>query len=155
MYLNFIFCISIRQFFVKHGLTLSKKQNTRSPRGNKHLKRTFCFLWNWDGLRRRISIRGIQNMALSGKLKVKDYREKVVVDNKALPKQRKASEQKRKALHALHLLFPISVHFFPVLGKSATWNDHFSSFKENVNNQGEIWIFFPSLDTVPLNSVPE
>ena len=26
-----------------------------------------------------------------------------------------------------------SVHFFQVLGKSATWNDHFSSFTENVN----------------------
>ena len=34
--------------------------------------------------------------------------------------------------------FIISVHFFPVLGQSATWNDHFWSFKENVNTQAEI-----------------
>ena len=47
----------------------------------------------------------------------------------------------------------ISVHFFPVLGKSATWNDHYSSYKENRNTQARIWIFSPSLDTAPLNSV--
>ena len=47
----------------------------------------------------------------------------------------------------------ISVHFFPVLGKSATWNDHYSNYKENRNTQARIWIFFPSLDTAPLNSV--
>ena len=35
-------------------------------------------------------------------------------------------------------------HFFPVLGKSAAWNDHFSSFTENVNKQ-RIWIFFLTL----------
>ena len=40
--------------------------------------------------------------------------------------------------------FTISVHFFPVLVKSATWNDHFSSFTENVNTQPPIWIFFKS-----------
>ena len=42
--------------------------------------------------------------------------------------------------------FFISVHFFLVLGKSATWNDHFSSFTENVNTQAQIWIFFSSVD---------
>ena len=47
-----------------------------------------------------------------------------------------------------------SVHFFQVLGKSATWNDHFSSFTENVNTQAQIWIFFLNVDTGPLNSVP-
>ena len=47
----------------------------------------------------------------------------------------------------------ISVHFFPVLGKSATWNDHYTSYKENRNTQARIWIFSPSLDTAPLNSV--
>ena len=31
-----------------------------------------------------------------------------------------------------------SVHFFQVLGKSATLNDHFSSFTENVNTQAQI-----------------
>ena len=51
--------------------------------------------------------------------------------------------------------FFISVHFFPVLGKCATWNDRFSSFNENVNTQARIGIFFPSLDTATLNSVPE
>ena len=51
--------------------------------------------------------------------------------------------------------FFISVHFFSVLGKCATWNDHFSSFNENVNTQARIGIFFPSLDTAPLNLVPE
>ena len=45
--------------------------------------------------------------------------------------------------------FIISVHFFPVLRKFATWNDHFSGNKENVNTQARIWIFFPSLDTAP------
>ena len=39
--------------------------------------------------------------------------------------------------------FFISVHFFPVLGKSLTWNEHFSSFTENVNTQRPILIFFP------------
>ena len=46
------------------------------------------------------------------------------------------------------------LHFFQVLGKSATWNDHFSNFTENVNTQAQIWIFFSSVDTAPLNSVP-
>ena len=50
--------------------------------------------------------------------------------------------------------FSNSVHFFQVLGKSATWNDHFSSFTENVNTQAQIWIFFSSVDTAPLTSVP-
>ena len=50
--------------------------------------------------------------------------------------------------------FFISVHFFPVLGKSATWNDHFSGFTENVNTRPPIWIFFPGVYTTPLNSVP-
>ena len=50
--------------------------------------------------------------------------------------------------------FFISVHFFPVLDKSATWNDHFSSFTENVNAQPPIWIFFPGFYTAPLNLVP-
>ena len=50
--------------------------------------------------------------------------------------------------------FIISVHFFPVLDKSATWKDHFSSFNENVDTQAQIGIFFPSLDNAPLNSVP-
>ena len=58
----------------------------------------------------------------------------------------------KQILHALHVLFCNSLHFFQVLGKSATWNDHFSSFSENVNTQ--IWIFFSSVDTAPLNSVP-
>ena len=35
--------------------------------------------------------------------------------------------------HAFFFFFVISVHFFPVLGKSASWNDHFSSFTEHVN----------------------
>ena len=46
--------------------------------------------------------------------------------------------------------FIISVHFFPVFRKFATWNDHFSGNKENVNTQARIWIFFPSLDTAPV-----
>lgn len=50
--------------------------------------------------------------------------------------------------------FFISVHFFHVLGKSATWNGHFSSFAENVNTRPPIWIFFPGFYTTPLNSVP-
>ena len=32
-----------------------------------------------------------------------------------------------------HAFLVISVHFFPVLGKSASWNDHFSSFTEHAN----------------------
>ena len=51
--------------------------------------------------------------------------------------------------------FIISVHFFPVLDKSETWKDHFSSFNEKVNTQAQIGISFPSLDTAPLISVPE
>ena len=47
--------------------------------------------------------------------------------------------------------FLISAYFFHVLGKSATWNDHFSSFTENMNTLPRIWIFFPSFDTVPRN----
>ena len=47
----------------------------------------------------------------------------------------------------------IYVHFFPFLGNSATWNDHYSSYKENRNTQARIWIFSPSLDTASLNSV--
>ena len=47
----------------------------------------------------------------------------------------------------------IYVHFFPVLGNSTTWNDHYSGYKENRNTQGRIWIFSPSLDSAPLNSV--
>jgi len=50
--------------------------------------------------------------------------------------------------------FFISVHFFHVLGKSATWNGHISSFAENVNRRPPIWIFFPGFYTAPLNSVP-
>ena len=46
--------------------------------------------------------------------------------------------------------FIIAVHFFPVFRKFATWNDHFSGNKENVNTQARIWIFFPSLDTAPI-----
>ena len=49
----------------------------------------------------------------------------------------------------------ISVQFFPVLGKSAKWDDYFWSFTENVNTQPLTWIFSPSFDTAPLNSVPE
>ena len=40
--------------------------------------------------------------------------------------------------------FFISVHFMPVLGKSATWNDHFSSFTENVNTAANL-NFLPRL----------
>jgi len=65
------------------------------------------------------------------------------------------SEQKQKLCTPFTCFFFISVHFFPVLGKSATWNAHFSSFNENMNTQARIGIFFPSLDTAPLNSVPE
>ena len=46
-------------------------------------------------------------------------------------------------------VFFISVHFFHVLGKSTTWNDHFSSFTENVNTRPPIWIFFPGFYTAP------
>ena len=35
-------------------------------------------------------------MAMLGNLKVKDYREKAVVDDKALRKQRQVNEQKQK-----------------------------------------------------------
>ena len=46
--------------------------------------------------------------------------------------------------------FIISLHFFPVLPKFVTWNDHSWGNKENVNTQARIWIFFPSLDTASL-----
>ena len=46
--------------------------------------------------------------------------------------------------------FIIAVHFFPVLRKFATRNDHFSGNKENVNTEARIWIFFPSLDIAPI-----
>ena len=63
------------------------------------------------------------------------------------------NEAKQKLCTLFTCLF-ISVHFFPVLGKSATWNDHFSSFTEKVNTQPPLWIFFPGFYTAPLNSVP-
>ena len=37
--------------------------------------------------------------------------------------------------------FFVSVHFFPVLGKSATWNNYFSSFTENVNTHSREFEF--------------
>ena len=45
------------------------------------------------------------------------------------------NEQKQKLCtpFTCFFFFVISVHFFPVLGKSASWNDHFSSFTEHVN----------------------
>ena len=56
-------------------------------------------------------------MALSGKLKVKDYKEKVVVDNKALRKQRDVNEQKQKLstlftcfFLCLYISFPFSAN---------------------------------------------
>jgi len=58
---------------------------------------------------------------------------------------------KNKSFARPSRVFTISVHFFPVLDKSATWKDHFSSFNENVNTQMRIEIFFPSFDTAPLN----
>ena len=42
-----------------------------------------------------------------------------------------------------------SVHFFQVLGKSAMWNDHFSSVTENVNTQAQIWIQYSFLALTP------
>ena len=63
------------------------------------------------------------------------------------------SWQKQKFCTPFTCFFFNSVHFFQVLGKSATWNDHFSSFTENVNTQAQIWIFFSSVDAA-LNSVP-
>ena len=41
------------------------------------------------------------------------------------------NEQKQK-LYTLSTSFFISVHFFPVLDKSAARNDHFSSFTEDM-----------------------
>ena len=43
----------------------------------------------------------------------------MVVDNKALGKQRYVNEQKQK-LSTLFTCFFMSVHFFPFLGKSVT-----------------------------------
>lgn len=60
------------------------------------------------------------------------------------------NEAKQKFCTPFTCLF----HFFHILGKSATWNDHFSSFVENVNTWLPIWIFFPGFYTTPLNSVP-
>ena len=49
---------------------------------------------------------------------------------------------KTNVLHALHVLFfLISVHFSPVIGKSASWNDHFSIFTEGVNLNFLSWLW--------------
>ena len=62
---------------------------------------------------------------------------------------------KTKPLHALHVLLLFLYIYFPFSTNLRREKiDHFSSFNENVNTQARIGIFFPSLDTVPLNSVP-
>ena len=49
--------------------------------------------------------------------------------------------QKQKLCTLFTSLFLISVYFFVVIGKSATWNDQFSSFTEKVNTQRWIIAF--------------
>ena len=39
----------------------------------------------------------------------------------------------------------ISVNFFPVLGKSATWNDHYSGYKRTGTHKREFEVSFVAL----------
>ena len=111
-------CIHV-QYFVKRGQALSKLQNTRTPGGNKQLKCTFCLLWNLDGLGRRIFIRWIQNMTLSGKFRSKITERRWWYITMHFESSVKSMSKKKRFARPSRAFF-ISVHFFPVLGKSWT-----------------------------------